>query len=168
MEELAQRSGVPSSAISEYEAGGEASPIGVLREIISATGHSACSTSGSLTPDAGIGASLVPEAWRSGQAVDDESAGEEAARLRARVKGHLTSLGFQVSNGCLPAPVAKDKDQLRALHSDAAEALRERSRRTLARHEDQFITDAQVSSQRQPSSSSHLIALPSPATPDMP
>jgi len=140
-EELAHRSGVPFSAISEYEADGEAPPIGVLREIISATGHSACSTSGSLAADAGrMGASLVPEAWWSGQAAEDESPEEQVARLRARVEAHLTSLGFQVSNGCLLAPVAKDKDQLRELHTDAAEALRERSRRTLARHEDQFIT----------------------------
>jgi Domain of unknown function (DUF4338) len=61
-------------------------------------------------------------------------------RLRTRAEGHLTSLGFQVNNGCLLAPVAiKGKDQLPALHSDATEALRERSRRALARYEDQFI-----------------------------
>lgn len=140
LEELAQRSGLPFSAISGYEADGEAPSISVLREIIAATGHSASSTSGSLAADAGIGASPVLEAWRSGQARADESPEEEAARLRARVEGHLTSLGFQVSHGCLLAPVAKDKEQLRALHSDAAESLRQRSRRTLARHEDQFIT----------------------------
>jgi hypothetical protein len=71
--------------------------------------------------------------------LDNESPHDEAARLRARVEGHLTSLGFQISNGCLLMPVAQDKDQLRALHADAAETLRHRSRGSLARHEDRFV-----------------------------
>lgn len=139
MEELAQRSGVPSSAISGYEAGAQVPPVGVLRDLISATGHSAWSTSGSLAADAVIGASLASETWQPDHDGEAEGPEEETARLRARVEGHLISLGFQVSNGCLLAPVATDKEQLRALHADAAGALRERSRNTLARHEDQFV-----------------------------
>jgi transcriptional regulator with XRE-family HTH domain len=76
LEELAHRSGVPSSAISGYEDGAEAPSIGVLREIISATGHSACSTSGSLATDARTKTSLVPEAWQPGHAAEDEDPDE--------------------------------------------------------------------------------------------
>lgn len=136
LEELAQRSGVSFSALSKYETGGETPPIGVLRQIILATGHSVCSTSGSLARKE---QPPIPDAWLSEQAAENADSKEEAVRLRARIEEHLTSLGFQVSNGCLLAPVATDKAQLRAMHSDAAEALRERSRRTLARHEDRFI-----------------------------
>lgn len=140
LEDLARRSGVPFSAISEYEIGQKSPPVGVLYRIITATGHRACATSGSLALDAGGESSNDPEACLSGEsAEEDENTDEETARLRARVEGHLTSLGFQVSNGCLLAPVAQDKDQLRALHADAAKVLRERSRGTLARHEDRFV-----------------------------
>lgn len=139
LEELAQRSGVPFSVISEYEAGEEVPSIGVLHEIISAAGYRAYSTSGSLAACAERGIPLVSGTWPSSPGAEDESPEGQEERLRARVERHLTSLGFQVSNGCLLAPVAKDKDQLRALHADASEAVRERSRRALARLEDRFI-----------------------------
>ena len=80
-------------------------------------------------------------AWRSSDPAEEtEGSQDEAASLRARVEEHLTSLGFQVSNGSLLAPVAKDKDQLRALHADATQALREAARRALAPYEDRFIS----------------------------
>lgn len=139
VEELARRSGVSFSALSRYENGGEVPPIGELREILLATGHSVCSTSGSLATDTQIETMPVPEASLSEQTAGDADPEDEAARLRARVEEHLTSLGFQVSNGCLLAPVAENKDQLRGLHSDAVEALRGRSRSALARYEDQFV-----------------------------
>ena len=140
LEDLARRSGVPSSAISEYEAGQKTPPVGVLSRIITATGHRACATSGSLALDGGGESSGDPEAWPSrGSAKEDEGPDEETSRLRARVEGHLSSLGFQVGNGCLLAPVARDKDQLRALHADAAKVVRDGSRGTLARYENRFV-----------------------------
>jgi transcriptional regulator with XRE-family HTH domain len=140
LQDLAWRSGLPSSVISEYETGEKFPPFDVLYRIISATGHRACATSGSLALDPGSEASKDPEASAFGEsAEEDEGSDQETARLRARVEGHLTSLGFQVSNGCLLAPVAQDKDQLRALHADTVQVQRIRSQGALARHEDGFV-----------------------------
>jgi hypothetical protein len=112
----------------------------VVRKILTATGHSPCAISGSLALDAGIDSADAEGSWPTpGSADDHESSDEEVARLRARVEQHLASQGFQIGNGCLLVPVAQDKDQLRALHAEAAVALRERARGSLARHEDRFV-----------------------------
>jgi transcriptional regulator with XRE-family HTH domain len=139
-EQLALRIGAPFSAISDYESGQQTPTLRVLHEIITATGHSLCATSGSLALDARSESVGTANAWPlNGLNGDHQSPDHEVARLRARVEEHLISQGFQMSNGCLLVPVIQDKDQLRRLQHEAAAALRERARDSLARHEDRLL-----------------------------
>jgi transcriptional regulator with XRE-family HTH domain len=140
MEELARRIGIPFSVILNYEKGEEIPSFWVLHKIITATGYSPCATSGSLAFASETEPAAFHGPWPSVRSVDDhESSDEESSRLRARVEEHLISQGFQISNGCLLAPVAQDKGQLRTLHAGAVAALRDQAKGSLARHESRFI-----------------------------
>jgi hypothetical protein len=65
---------------------------------------------------------------------------QERDELRARVLRSLRAQGFRLRAGRLVPPDANDKEQLRALHSEAVRHQVERSRAGLARHESRLLT----------------------------
>lgn len=71
--------------------------------------------------------------------------------LREEVLRHLKGQGFKVSDSGVLGAIETDKDRLRELHAESVDAVRERARRSLARHEDAFIERLTLGSRVVPS-----------------
>jgi len=134
---VARLTGLAPSVISKYEMGVREPSATALLKIIHATGGVDAAIDDTSDVNASHEATIACEEPSVSKGVNLD---EAAIALRIRVVEHLRAQGFRLTESGALAPVQSDKDRLRALHLEAVNANRARSRNALSRYENRFIT----------------------------